>query len=70
MGVNFDVFCTTNVNSRGSVTVSNTSTYNIWCEWFPNSEVDVINMPVSAGDEVFTEVWHTSPTQGVAFIVN
>lgn len=44
--------------------------YSFWYEWYPYGWVDVSNFPVTAGDDVFVEVWHTSATQGYAYMVN
>lgn len=44
--------------------------YSAWYEWFPNGEVRISNLPVTAGDDIFVEVWHTSKTQGYAYFVN
>jgi hypothetical protein len=50
---------------------SNKSTYySAWYEWYPYGEVRISNLPVSPGDDVFVEVWHTSSTQGYAYMVN
>jgi Peptidase A4 family len=50
---------------------SNKSTYySAWYEWYPYGEVRISNLPVSPGDDIFVEVWHTSSTQGYAYMVN
>lgn len=50
---------------------STTSTYySAWYEWFPNSWTVISNFAVSPGDDMFVEVWHTSATQGYAYLVN
>jgi len=60
-GVEFDSYC-------GYPTFS--QYYSAWYEWYPNGEVRISNFPVTAGDDIFVEVWHTSPTQGYAYLVN
>jgi hypothetical protein len=43
--------------------------YSAWIEWFPFSETR-ISLPVTGGDDMFVEVWNTSPVQGYAYLVN
>jgi hypothetical protein len=48
-----------------------TSTYySAWTEWIPNAEVLVSAPAVHPGDEMFVEVWNTSPTVGKAYFVD
>ena len=49
---------------------STTTFYSAWYEWYPNGEVRITNLPVSAGDDMFVEVWSTSATSGHAYLVN
>ena len=44
--------------------------YSAWVEWYPYGSVRVSNLPVTAGDDMFVEVWNVSPTQGYAYILN
>ena len=44
--------------------------YSAWYEWYPYGEVRISSLPVAAGDDIFVEVWHTSSTQGYAYLVN
>jgi hypothetical protein len=60
-GIEFDAYC-----SGGTVATF----YSPWFEWFPNGEVRITNLPIAPGDDYFVEVWHTSPTQGYAYLVN
>jgi hypothetical protein len=60
-GVEFDAYC-----SGGS----RSSYYSAWYEWYPYGEVRISSLPVTAGDDIFVEVWHTSSTQGYAYLVN
>jgi hypothetical protein len=46
------------------------TSYSAWYEWYPYAEVRISNLPVIAGDDMFVEVWHTSATQGHAYLVN
>jgi hypothetical protein len=41
-----------------------------WYEWYPYGAVRIAGFPVAPGDSIFVEVWHTSPTQGYAYLVN
>ena len=60
-GVEFDAYCSGSTRS---------SYYSAWYEWYPYGEVRISSLPVAPGDEVFVEVWHTSSTQGYAYLVN
>jgi hypothetical protein len=60
-GVEFDAYC------NGS---TKATYYSAWYEWYPYSEVRIGGFPVTAGDDMFVEVWHTSATQGYAYLVN
>lgn len=60
-GVEFDAYCSGSTRS---------SYYSAWYEWYPYGEVRISSLPVTAGDEMFVEVWHTSATQGYAYLVN
>ena len=44
--------------------------YSAWYEWYPYGEVRIGGFPIAPGDELFVEVWHTSQTQGYAYLVN
>jgi hypothetical protein len=44
--------------------------YSAWYEWYPYGAVSIGGFPVAPGDTIFVEVWHTSPTQGYAYLVN
>ncbi len=60
-GVEFDAYCSGSTRS---------SYYSAWYEWYPYGEVRISSLPVAPGDEIFVEVWHTSSTQGYAYLVN
>ena len=60
-GVEFDAYCSGSTRA---------SYYSAWYEWFPYGEVRISNFPVAPGDDLFVEVWHTSSTQGYAYLVN
>jgi Peptidase A4 family len=60
-GVSFGAFC--------SGTIRATS-YWAWYEWYPYAAVRIAGFPVAPGDSIFLEVWHTSSTQGYAYLVN
>jgi hypothetical protein len=60
-GVEFDAYCSGSTRA---------SYYSAWYEWYPYGEVRISNFPVAAGDDIFVEVWHTSSTQGYAYLVN
>jgi len=60
-GVEFDAYCSGSTKA---------AYYSAWYEWYPYGEVRISSLPVTAGDDIFVEVWHTSSTQGYAYIVN
>jgi hypothetical protein len=60
-GVELDAYCSGSTRE---------SYYSAWYEWFPYGEVRIGNFPVAPGDDMFVEVWHTSSTQGYAYLVN
>jgi hypothetical protein len=60
-GTEADAYCS------GSTTYTY---YSPWYEWYPYGEVRVTSVPVAPGDDIFVEVWHTSSTQGYAYLVN
>jgi len=43
------------------------ATYNAWYEWVPSSQVNIDNMPVSPGDEVFCGVYYLNPQAEIVF---
>ena len=60
-GVEFDAYCSGTTKS---------TYYSAWYEWYPLGEVRISSLPVAPGDDMFVEVWHTSATQGYAYLVN
>jgi Peptidase A4 family len=47
--------------------------YYAWWEWVPdnpNVAVRIGTLPVSAGDDIFIQIWNTSATHGYVYIVN
>ena len=60
-GIEFDAYCSGGYR---------TSYYSAWYEWYPYGEVRIGGFPITPGDDMFVEVWHTSPTQGYAYLVN
>jgi Peptidase A4 family len=62
-GIEFDAYCALGGLIRSTY-------YSAWYEWFPNGEVRISNFPIAPGDAIFVEVWHTSSTQGYAYLVN
>ena len=47
-----------------------TSFYAAWIEWYPFPSFQVSNFVVAPGDEMFVEVWNSSPTVGNAYLVD
>jgi Peptidase A4 family len=60
-GIEFDAYCSGSTRA---------SYYSAWYEWYPYGEVRISNLPIVPGDDLFVEVWHTSSTQGYAYLVN
>jgi hypothetical protein len=60
-GIEFDAYCSGSTRA---------AYYSAWYEWFPYGEVRIGGFPIVPGDDMFVEVWHTSPTQGYAYLVN
>jgi hypothetical protein len=60
-GIEFDAYCSGGYR---------TSYYSPWYEWYPYGEVRISNLGIAPGDDMFVEVWHTSSTQGYAYLLN
>jgi hypothetical protein len=60
-GFEFDAYCSGSTRA---------AYYSTWYEWYPYGEVRVSSVPITPGDDMFVEVWHTSSTQGYAYVVN
>ena len=60
-GIEFDAYCSGGTRA---------SYYSAWYEWYPYGEVRIGGFPITPGDDMFVEVWHTSATQGYAYLVN
>jgi hypothetical protein len=60
-GIEFDAYCSGSTRS---------AYYSAWYEWYPYGEVRISGLPIAPGDDLFVEVWHTSSTQGYAYMVN
>jgi Peptidase A4 family len=44
--------------------------YVTWIEWIPGPEIQITNLPVTAGDYIFIQNWTTHPTTGCFFWAN
>jgi hypothetical protein len=60
-GFEFDAYCSGSTRA---------TYYSAWYEWYPYGEVRISGFPIAPGDDIFVEVWHTSATQGYAYLVN
>jgi len=49
---------------------STSAIYYPWVEWYPGPAIQISNMQVSPGNDMYVWVWNTSPYQGYAYIVN
>jgi len=71
--VGLDGFASPDVLQAGTEAdaVDGTSSfYAAWVEWYPLNEARISNFVVSPGDEMFVQVWNTSPTVGNAYLLN
>jgi hypothetical protein len=62
-GIEFDAYCALGGLVKGTY-------YSAWYEWYPYGEVRIGGFPIAPGDDMFIETWHTSSTQGYAYLVN
>jgi hypothetical protein len=60
-GIEFDAYCSG---------LTRATYYSAWYEWYPYGEVRIGGFPIGPGDDIFVEVWHTSPTQGYVYLLN
>jgi hypothetical protein len=60
-GIEFDAYCSGSTRS---------AYYSPWYEWYPYGEVRISSLAIAPGDDLFVETWHTSATQGYAYLVN
>jgi hypothetical protein len=60
-GIEFDAYCSG---------FTHAAYYSAWYEWYPYGEVRISGFPIAPNNEMFVEVWHTSATQGYAYLVN
>lgn len=60
-GTESDGFC----NKTGTAT-----RYYAWFAWYPNATTTIKNFPIHPGDDIFVEVWHTSPTSADVYMVD
>jgi Peptidase A4 family len=44
--------------------------YSAWYEWYPINATNISGLTVKPGDNMFVEVWSTSPTTGGVFVVD
>ena len=46
------------------------SFYAAWIEWYPFPSSEISNFAVAPGNEIFVNVWNSSPTVGNAYFLN
>ncbi len=46
------------------------TSYSAWYEWYPMNATNISGLTVKPGDNMFVEVWSTSPTTGGVFVVD
>ncbi len=49
---------------------STATNYSAWYEWYPMNATNIAGFTIKPGDNVFVEVWSTSPTTGGVFAVD
>jgi hypothetical protein len=55
-------------DSSGSQTTD--TNYSAWYEWYPMNAANISGLRIKPGDNMFVEVWSTSPTTGGVFVVD
>jgi hypothetical protein len=67
-GTYADAYCAPDDDGDGS---QNTATnYSAWYEWYPMNATNISGLTIKPGDNIFVEVWGTSPTTGGVFVVD
>jgi hypothetical protein len=67
-GTYADAYCVQPGNSSSSQTIA--TNYSAWYEWYPTNATGITGLTIKPGDNIFVEVWSTSPTTGSVFMVN
>ena len=67
-GTDADAYCSQPGVSANSQTIG--AGYSPWYEWYPNNATHIAGMRINPGDNIFVEVWSTSPTTGNTFLVD
>jgi hypothetical protein len=70
-GTSADAYCGPSDDPEepsGSQTTA--TSYSGWYEWYPMNATNISGLTVKPGDNMFVEVWSTSPTTGGVFVVD
>lgn len=66
-GTYADAYCGPDSDGDAQITATN---YSPWYEWYPMNATVISGLTIRPGDNVFVEVWSTSPTTGSVFAVD
>jgi hypothetical protein len=67
-GTYADAYCGPDDDGDSSQTTA--ANYSAWYEWYPINATNIIGLTIKPGDNLFVEVWSTSPTTGSVFVVD
>jgi len=70
-GTYADAYCgPSNDPEEPSDSQTTATSYSAWYEWYPMNSTNISGLTVKPGDNIFVEVWSTSPTTGGVFVVD
>lgn len=70
-GTYADAYCGQSDDLDDSSSSQTTATnYSAWYEWYPMNATNISGLTIKPGDDIFVEVWNTSPTTGSVFVVD
>ena len=70
-GTYADAYCgPSNDPEEPSGSQTTATSYSAWYEWYPMNATNISGLTVKPGDNMFVEVWSTSPTTGGVFVVD
>jgi hypothetical protein len=69
-GTYADAYCGPTEDEDSSSSQTTATSYSAWYEWYPVNATNISGLTVKPGDNMFVEVWSTSPTTGGVFVVD
>ena len=69
-GTYADAYCGPSEDEDSSSSQTTATSYSAWYEWYPVNATNISGLTVKPGDNMFVEVWSTSPTTGGVFVVD